>query len=283
MGLAIRKSFLVCLLGRPGALFLGCATKVKTTDAANLGTVQPLTTGFLLAYKFQAEDQIVGQDGCTVILKSASDGSKIEVDVKYGKSFILAETKPGIYYFHDFQCGRYRWDMKEKTWAQFRVEKEKVSVIAPIQFKVSDARTMYTTKADRKLAYEKISAIWGLINDATKKALISGYTLKPITEDLFRNNDSWGERQVSYNGETFEKIKKSKFVGFKSCYAGEGNVNGLWLGQLKVDVDYSSTTPAISIGDDLHTFSNQFVECVKSEISGFKLEDTKIKKARLVL
>jgi peptidoglycan/LPS O-acetylase OafA/YrhL len=41
------------------------------------------------------------------------------------------------------------------------------------------------------------------------QGLISGYTNKFISEDLIRNNDLWGRREVSYDGKKFEKIKKS--------------------------------------------------------------------------
>lgn len=123
-----------------------------------------------------------------------------------------------------------------------------------------------------------------LLNNKTKKSLISGYTLKPISEDLFQNNDAWGDREISHDGKKFQKVKKSKFASFKSCYAGEGETNGLWLGQLKLDVDYKSgDIPKVAIENEKHTFSDHFVDCVKSKLIEFKSLDAQVKKARIVL
>jgi hypothetical protein len=91
------------------ALSLGCATKVKTLEGAHLSQADSRTTGFLFIYKFEAEDQVVGQDGCTVVFKNIETGAKLQLDVKYGKEFLLAETPPGVYVAHDFECGRYNW------------------------------------------------------------------------------------------------------------------------------------------------------------------------------
>lgn len=265
-------------------LVSGCVTKVKTTNTENLAQIQPEATGFLLAYDFQVEDQMVGQDGCTAVFKNVSEHDKIQIDLKYGKEFVLAETKPGIYYLHDFYCGRYHWDLTDITWAQFHVEQNKVSLIAPLKFKITDTKRISVKASNRKNTYQKVSAIWGLLNDETKKLLISGYTLTPITATLIRNNESWGNREISFNGKDFENIKKRKYVNFKSCYAGEGKVNGLWLGQLKVDIDYQGDqVSSIKFENDNHTFSNHFIDCVKSEISEFKNKDFHPKKAKIIL
>jgi hypothetical protein len=266
------------------SLFLGCATKVKTLEGAHLSQADSRTTGFLFIYKFEAEDQVVGQDGCTVVFKNVETGTKLQLDVKYGKEFLLAEAPPGVYVAHDFECGRYNWDVADKSWAQFSVLPGKISALAAMEIRVSDNRRITVRIPHRNGTYKQMTAVWGLLNEDTKKSLISGYTRKPIREEMLENKDGWGRREISRDGKTFEKVPKSKFASFKTCYAGENQTNGLWLGQLKVDIDYKTNdAPVVAVEDDKHTFSDHFIECVKSEIIGFKNFDGSVKKARIIL
>lgn len=265
-------------------LMTGCETKVKTTEAAKLATVIPESTGFLLSYKFEVEDQVVGQDGCLITFKRFEDKEKIQIEFKYGKEFVFAETKPGTYGLHNFTCGRYNWDLTEDEMAPFQVQQGKISMVAPIRIRISDAKRIATRGLKRKLQYDEMQKIWGLISSESKQALVSGYTLKPINEEMFQQKNSWNTVEVSYDGKIFSKIDAKKFVSFKTCYKGEGMINDLWLGELRMDVDFSNKSePIIQVEDGKHIFSDHFVDCVKSTLKEPKNLQSKIKRAHIVL
>lgn len=174
--------------------------------------------------------------------------------------------------------------LSESTWAQFRVEDKKISLIAPVELSISDTRRISVEKPNRHSTNIQVLTIWGLLSDEIKKDLISGYTLKSINGELIYHGNSWDKREVSLDGEKYRKVSLKNFVNFHSCYASEREINGLWLGEIKVGVEYrKSQTPLIQIEDSLHTFSDHFIECVKSRITeDEKFKDT-VKRVRLTL
>ncbi len=284
MRMVLLRQLHKALLVLPFLALMSCSTQVKTTDLTILPRLHPQATGFVFSYKFRAEDQIVGQDGCAVVFKNISDNEKIELKVSYGKEFLYVEAKPGIYALHDFSCGRYNWTLSESTWAQFHVEGEKISLIAPVEFSISDTRRISVEKPNRQSTKSQVLTIWGLLSDEIKKDLISGYTLKSINGELVHHGTSWDKREVSLDGEKFRKVGLRNFVNFRSCYASEREINGLWLGEIKVGVEYRKLqTPLIEIEDSLHTFSDHFIECVKSRIAEDEKFKGTVKRARLTL
>lgn len=277
------KNFLQVLVVVLFAAFnFGCATAVKTTEAADLGQVKAQTTGFLLAYTFSVEDFAAGDYGCTLELKRGEDKSHIHVDIKYGKNEVLVETKPGTYYFHDLNCGKHDWDLNTNRVARFKVIENKVSLTAPVVFKISDKLRITFTDVNRKTMKERSLNTWGALSDQTKSNLISGYTSVPITSELIEASHSWGETEVSTDGVKFKKVDRKEFSLFKSCYSAEDDVNGLWLGHIAATVSFDNPVN-IDMGTQPNSFTNQFVDCVKSEVSRFDNSEKKYKKVRLNL
>lgn len=259
-----RGSVLGCLIFISSG---ACTTEVRTQKPENLKTDTAIGSGFAFIYDFKVEDEVVGGDGCFVELKNAADKSHIKFDIHYGNSSLIADVKPGTYYFHNLTCGRWNWDLLDKV-PPIEVIDGKISLVSPMVFKISDQKRIHFNYWNRPESLKRISKFWGLLNNDTKARLISGYTKVPVTEDFVAETQAWGLTEVSMDGHYFKSVPRSRFRHFKPCYNKESEKNTLWLGHLEVFIDYKPELKT-EFPVQANSFSQDFVKCVMEKAMSF--------------
>src|ERR1700722_2071427 len=129
--------------------FLACSHG-QTANQSSMEEIQAGVTGVILPITLSAPATVVPQEGCRLDIRRGEDTKEFPVLVKPGKQNAFLEVPAGTYSFFDLFCGRNKtWDFSSKKWAPIIVVAEKISLAAPVDFRINQAGGMTTFFSNR--------------------------------------------------------------------------------------------------------------------------------------
>jgi hypothetical protein len=268
------KKMLVLLCVYCTAL-LSCAhvETVRETELQNLGALE---SGVIFPISLRAEDPLLVESGCKLDLRKGDLVTEYAVDLRAGKQVLFAKLPPGDYRFHDLFCFGRSWDLTHYAWPGFKSLDGKISLVDPMELRLSDTKMLSASTAGRKKAQRDLLPIFGRLTDAARARVVSAYhTAMPLSVDMVQELASYGEREIhdDSSGKLLEKAASQKAgqPSFRSCYHGEDLVNDLWVGNVRIEAKYhAGKFEDLVVQPTKNTFTPQFLECAKTTVREFQ-------------
>jgi hypothetical protein len=253
-----------------GILLSSCSTAAKVTSLSDLPKLSGGATGIALPIKLQSSSPL-GSDGCTLLI-SRSPGLKMyEIDFNPGSDVVAAELPPGVYGFRGINCGGRRWDLTLRDWPRFQVFPGKLSMLGGVSVYLNENDSMSVDRSNRAASRDEALSFLGRIPTESRANVVSAYTGQAISGPGIESPARW--RNWELTDAEGKEVKKGdrQWPSFQACYRGEGDVNSLWLGNLKFEMDYDKAQLVeTKQADSWSSFSSHFVDCVKSSIKEFR-------------
>jgi hypothetical protein len=247
----------------------GCATNGKMNGALELPSLSTGASGVVIPITFKSPAGLVGSEGCTLHVQRAVTLKVEQIAFDPGHDTIFAQLPEGDYSFKELHCGRKWWDLVLHKMPEFKSWAGKIAIAGGLNLKVGDSQRLSIHWSNRAANREETLKILGRLPASFKNQVVSAYTGTPIHQDDVAAPINWKEWDVT--GEKQKSAKKdAQWPDFRSCYQGESRINGLWLGGIKLLVDYKKSEMVnLSVEPTWNTFSSHYLDCAKAVLRDF--------------
>jgi hypothetical protein len=250
------------------AMLAACSTPAKVTSLKELSKSNGLKSGILLTTHLDPGGVVSADSGCVLTLTHAGEMKPYTIDIKVGKSTVLADLPEGTFAYQKLNCGSSKWTLWE--YAPFQIFAGKISLLGDIGITLTNAKRVNFHSNDREK--NRLDAIDLFINlpKENKSPVVSGYTGQEIDSTKLERPARY--KKWDYLDGNAMPIKNSEkdWPSFKVCYEPERKINALWLGNLVMDASYDQGhQEELKVREGWNTFTPAFRDCAKSVMEKF--------------
>ncbi len=205
------------------------------------------------------------------MLLQREDGfSTFEVKFEQGRDVVFAELPPGNYGFREIYCNSKHWNLALQHWPRFQVYAEKTALLGGVLVYIDENNALTVSRTRRSKNRDEALLLFGRISTDRRTSVVSAYTGKVIDPLAIELRAKWKHWELRDASDKKMKTTKNDWPSLHSCYRAEGDVNGLWLGNLQSNVIYENgTLTRVTIENTWNSFSPHFIDCVKSVLTEF--------------
>lgn len=226
-------------------------------------------TALILGLDFRGPRKDVFAPGCDFSLRQLGSNDDWRFQIKPGMNSVFLELPPGTYAPSYFTCSTSVY-FEFRNWpANIHVRAGKVSYGGFFSFEAAEARKMSVgILLGNSVEREELAKLIDRSPSDVASRFVSSWTGKPITKQTLMKSYSGIEANWRLSGKDFDR---SKLTGrLRDCESAEFSRNKVMYGALMFTGYFTKGTHSSTIVDgNAHTYSEDFIECVKSSMKSF--------------
>jgi len=253
------------------ALFLLACAEKPLAPTSGLEGITPGMTGIILPVTLSPQGGATITGTCKLSLQRHEDLQKFYLDVLVGEHSEFVAVPSGTYAYFDLNCGRNQnWDFTTKQWAPLLVTTAKVSVAAPVDFRINGNGGMTTFFSNRNAAQKALRDIFGKLQVDTQNYIISAYNKKPITAKMTQQTEYQITVKLPPHHAKAGEPDDANYPDFKTCYSAEFPLNPLYAGSISLaGIFKNKSLSKIDLHENQSTYTDDFYSCVQSKLKVF--------------
>jgi hypothetical protein len=251
-------------------LLAGCAEK-PIIPASGVEGITPGMTGIILPVTLSPQGGVAIAGTCKLALQRHEDMQKFYVDVQVGDHPAFISVPTGTYAFFDLNCGRNQnWDFTTKQWAPLLVATAKVSMAAPVDFRINGNGGMTTFFSNRNAAQKALRDIFAKLQPDTQNYIVSAYNKKQITAKMTQQTEYQITVKLPPHHVKAGEPDDANYPDFKTCYSAEFPLNPLYAGSITLGAIFKNKVfRKIDLHDNFSTYTDDFYSCAQNKLKSF--------------
>ena len=247
-----------------------CSTTSKVTSIHELPALNANTIGVAIPIQVDTSDATFKDLDCSLLVKPKESAKVYVLDLIKGRDVIFAELPSGIYGFDSISCGVRQWNFISQHLANFEVYPGKISLVNGFSVFLSGRVNLTLEKNNRTQSRSSALSFFGRLSEENKARVVSSYTGKAIAASELEKSPRWKHwEQKNEQGELVKKPEKD-WPSFRSCYAGEFDINPLWLGDLRLEAVFEKgNLLQVNAISSWNSYTEHFSQCIRDSLKDF--------------
>jgi hypothetical protein len=222
-----------------GSALVGCASAQRARPVKAVADKSP--TAILMNYEFAGDPTLVRTGGCSLKLSNVTENKQYTLNLKKDEKTVFAELPPGRYFGHRLTCTLTKlYDLESLFGLGFVIEPDHVSYVGKVIFEFTKDDLKLYKYAPRTDSHTSLKQTLDHISPVVQTNLISGFTGKPITPEMIRNESLENFRVVAKGTNEAERVLSDLVTRLNNCNTSAIKQDPLRIGHLEYIAVYKS-------------------------------------------